>query len=545
MKSFLPSNYQPPLDFTNYIIDSPENTNEESLQLDVLYVGAGPAALSSAIKLSDLAKAKGKELQIGIVEKAKQLGGHTLSGALLNPMILKKLFPHTPEEDLPLREKVKKERFYFLTKNKSLPLPIPPGMSNKNNRTASLCEIVRWLGKEAEKRGIYIFTSSTAEKLLMKGNKVAGVKTAPMGWNRDGSKESFFNPGTIIFTKAVVLSEGSRGHLTESWLLKSHTKSRYPQTYALGVKEIWQIKTKCQTVLHTIGWPLSLNTFGGSWLYPLGENLISFGLIAGLDSPEGDLSVHNKLQIMKEHPLFAGFLKGGKCLQWGAKTLPEGGWHALPEKLSGHGVLIIGDSAGFINMATLKGIHYAMASGLFAAETLFEALKENNFSENFLKSYDKKIQNSFIAKELYKCRNIRQSFQKGLITGLLRAGLITVSNGRWPRDFQKDLLKPDNQIQKTLTQASKDISSFSKAEGVYLSGNRTRDQIPSHLKTKDGLPKKLIQFYEKICPAGVYEEKEGRLVVNAPNCVDCKATDILGPRWQPREGGSGPEYQLM
>lgn len=545
MKSFLPSDYQPPFDFTNYIIDSPENTEEENLELDVLYVGAGPAALSSAIKLSDLAKSKGKELQIGIVEKAKQLGGHTLSGALLNPIILKKLFPHISEGDLPLREKVKKERFYFLSRNRAFPLPIPPGMSNKNNRTASLCEVVRWLGKEAEKRGIYIFTSSTAEKLLMKKNKVVGIKTAPTGWNKNGSKENFFNPGTIIFAKTVVLSEGSRGHLTKSWLLKTNVKSRYPQTYALGVKEIWQIKTKCQTAFHTIGWPLPYNTFGGSWFYSLGDNLVSLGLIAGLDSPEGDLSVHDKLQVMKSHPLFAGLLKGGKCLEWGAKTLPEGGWHALPEKLSGNGVLLIGDSAGFINMATLKGVHYAMASGIFAAEILSEAVEKNNFSEDFFKKYDQKIQNSFIKKELYKSRNLRQSFQKGLFQGLLRAGLITFSNGWWPRDFRKNFLQSDNQVQKIFKKFSRDIFPFSKTDGVYLSGNRTRDQIPSHLKTKTGLPKQLLQFYEKICPAGVYEEKEGKLVVNAPNCVDCKATDVLGPHWQPREGGSGPEYRLM
>ena len=304
-------------------------------------------------------------------------------------------------------------------------------------------------------------------------------------------------------------------------------------------------KQNAKLFFHTIGWPLPYNTFGGSWFYPLGGDLVSLGLIAGLDSPEGDLSVHDKLQAMKRHPLFARLLKGGKCLEWGAKTLPEGGWHALPKKLSGNGILIIGDSAGFINMASLKGIHYAMASGLLAAETLLEAVEANNFSEEVLKKYDQKIKSSFIAKELYKCRNLRQSFQKGLFWGLLRAGLITLSNGRWPSDFKKDLLKPDDQMQKTFKKSSKGLSSFSKSEGVYLSGNKTRDKIPSHLKTKKGLPKQLIRFYETICPAGVYEEKEGKLVVNAPNCVDCKATDVLGPLWQPREGGSGPEYRLM
>ena len=545
MKFFLPSDYQPPLNFKDYIVQVPENSNDDSISLDVLYVGAGPASLVSAIKLAELAKNEGKELQIGIVEKARQLGGHTLSGALINPVILKKLFPEIPEEELPLREKIQKESFYFLTKNHAIPLLFPPGMRNKNNRTASLCEVVKWLGAEAEKRGIHIFTSTPAEKLLIKDDKVTGILTAPMGKNKDGSKESSFTPSTTILAKAVVLSEGSRGHLTQSWLLKSNIQSHYPQTYALGVKEIWQVETKPKTVFHTIGWPLPHNTFGGSWFYPLGENLVSFGLITGLDSPTGDLSTHDRLQTIKSHPLFAQWLKNGKCLEWGAKTLPEGGYHALPERFSGNGVLIIGDSAGFLNMANLKGVHYAMASGLFAAETLYKAFKENNFSQNFLKDYDQKIKNSFIAKDLYKSRNLRQSFQKGLFPGLLKAGLITVTGGRWPGDFKKDTLKPDNQIERILKPVQESNLSFSKSDGVYLSGNRTRDKIPSHLQTKNDLPKELAQFYEKMCPAGVYEEQKGELTVNAPNCIDCKATDILGPRWQPREGGSGPEYQLM
>ena len=256
----------------------------------------------------------------------------------------------------------------------------------------------------------------------MKDDQVIGVLTAPMGKNKDGSKESFFTPETKILAKTVVLSEGSRGHLTQAWLMRSSIQSKYPQTYALGVKEIWQIKTKPQTVFHTIGWPLPQNTFGGSWFYPIGENLVSLGLIAGLDSPEGNLSVHDKLQTMKNHPLFAQWLKDGKCLEWGAKTLPEGGYHALPEKLSGHGVLIIGDSAGFINMSSLKGIHYAMASGLYAAETLHKAFEENNFSQDILKNYDEKIKNSFIVKDLYRYRNLRQSFHKGLFSGLSKSG---------------------------------------------------------------------------------------------------------------------------
>lgn len=547
MKSFVPSDYQLPLNFKDHIVL--EKSSGDHLQLDVLYVGGGPASLASALKLSQLAKAEGRDWQIGVVEKARQLGGHSLSGALVNPVILKELLPDIPEKDLPLRKKVTDERFYFLTGKRALRLPVPPDFKSRNKvYTASLCEIVRWLGEKAEKNGVHVFPSTAAAKLMMRDGQVTGILTAPMGQNRDGSKESFFMPESPVFAKVVVLAEGSRGHLTQSWLLNSGIKNRYPQTYALGVKEMWQIKPRSSVpVFHSVGWPLKNHTFGGSWFYPLGENLISLGLVVGLDSKDAGISVHDKLQDLKNHPLFDRYLKGGKRLEWGAKTLPEGGWHAVPEKLSGPGVMLVGDSAGFLNMASLKGVHYAMASGVLAAETLHKAFKGNDFSEDSLKIYDEKIKNSFIAKELYKSRNLRQIFQKGLFTGLLNAGLMTITGGRFPKDFKTGALKLDNQIPKSFnSEAVKSLPSVSaKSDGVYLSGNRTRDKIPSHLKTKSDLPEELIRFYERLCPAGVYEEKNGRLVAGAPNCVDCKATDILGPRWQPREGGSGPEYQLM
>ena len=542
MKTLTPSDYQPSLNPEEFIVPAPEKSNGESIKLDVLFVGAGPASLACAIKLADLSKANKQELEIGIMEKADELGGHTLSGAVVNPLVFQWLFPEKKESDWPFKKRVTKESFYFLTKNFSIPLPVPPGMGNKNCYTASLCEVVRWLGKEAEQRGVHIFTSFPANQLLTKENRIVGAASKAFGINKDGSKTDAFEPDSNIFAKAVVLAEGSRGHLTQSWLTKENIGSLYPQTYALGVKEIWEVKKTPDKVIHTIAWPLERNTFGGSWFYPMGDQLVSIGLMAGLDSPEGDLSVHDKLQLMKKHPLFAPWLKEGKCVEWGAKTVPEGGWNALPERLCGNGVLILGDSAGLVNMASLKGIHYAMASGVFAAETLLQAFQKGDFSQNTLKMYEEKIQNSFIKKDLYKSRNLRQSFHKGLFRGIFKAGLTTLTNGKRPPDFKAGELLPDAQIPRTLKNPTP--KETGKRDAVFLSGNKTRDQIPSHLKSGKNIPPELGAFYQNFCPAGVYEQKKN-LQINAPNCIDCKATDILGPRWTPRERGSGPNYRQM
>ena len=544
MNIFRPSDYQLTWKPEDFIVQTESAPEENSIQMDVLFVGAGPASLSSAIRLADLAKSKGQDLQIAVMEKAEQLGGHTLSGALVNPLVFQWLFPEKTEKDFPFGKKVTKESFYYLSSKKAFPFPVPPGMRSKGCYTASLCELVRFLGREAEKRGVHILTSFPVEKLLMQKNKVIGVLSKPYGLNRDGKKESNAEPGEKIFAKVVVLSEGSRGHLTQSYLMKEKIQSKYPQTYALGVKEVWEVSKEPKGILHSIGWPLDSKTFGGSWFYPLGKNLVSIGLVMGLDSSKGEISVHEELQKMKEHSLFQQWLKGGKCLEWGAKTIPEGGYHALPERWHGAGLLMLGDSVGFVNMASLKGIHYAMASGYYAAETLSLAFERENFSASLLKEYDVKIKNSFIVKALYRYRNLRQSFQKGLFQGLFKAGLITLTKGFLPRDFKKTDLVSDCNIQKYVSFSSVTQNELSKEDAVFLSGNQTRDKIPSHLLIKDNIPKNIALFYEKLCPAGVYEYKD-KLHIKAPNCIDCKATDVLGPRWTPRERGSGPNYKRM
>ena len=545
MRAFTPKDYQIPLPAEDFIIQTEEQPGEDSIELDVLFVGAGPAGLSSAIRLAQLAKNKNQNIEIGIMEKADQIGGHILSGSVIHPLVFKWLFPNKKETELPFRKKVEKEAFYFLTQQKALPFPMPPGMKAKHCWTASLCEVVRFLAQEAEQLGIHIFTSFPAEKLLMNQGRVIGIASKAYGLNKDGSKNSNAEPASQIFSKVVVLSEGSRGHLTQAYIQNQNISSRYPQTYALGVKEIWELKTEPDKIFHSIGWPLDSKTFGGSWFYPLGEGLASLGLVAGLDSPSARLSVHDELQKMKRHPLFQKYLKGGKCVEWGAKTIPEGGCYALPHRLSGDGLLILGDSAGFVNMASLKGVHYAMASGYYSAEVILSAFDKKDFSHTALKEYDQKIKNSFIMKDLHIYRNLRQSFHKGLFSGLVRSALITMTRGRFPFNFKPSQLKEDAEIKRQVDYSSSFDEGISKVNAVYLSGNKTRDKIPSHLLKKDSLSKELGLFYEKMCPAGVYEQKEEQLVVNAPNCVDCKATDVLGPRWTPRERGSGPNYKLM
>ena len=545
MQAFIPKDHQVPFPSEDFIIQTKEQPGEDSIKLDVLFVGAGPASLSSAIHLAQLAKSKNQKIEIGIMEKADQIGGHTLSGAVVDPLVFKWLFPDKAETELPFRKKVEKEAFYFLSSKKAFPVFTPPGMRAKRCWTASLCEVVRFLAETAEQLGVHIFTSFPAEKILMDQGKVIGVASKAYGLNKDGSKTDKAEPASHIFSKVTVLSEGSRGHLTQTYIQNQNISSPYPQTYALGVKEIWEVKTDPDKIFHSMGWPLDSKTFGGSWFYPLGEGLVSMGLVAGLDSPSAQLSVHDELQKMKSHPLFKRYLEGGKCIEWGAKTIPEGGYYALPSRLSGDGALILGDSAGFVNMASLKGVHYAMASGYYSAEVIMNAFDKKDFSYAVLQEYDRKVKNSFIFKDLYRYRNLRQSFHKGLFSGLMRAGLITMTRGWLPFDFKNSQLKEDAQVKRHSAYPSSSHIGISKVNAVYLSGNKTRDKIPSHLLKKSALTKEVGLFYENMCPAGVYEQKEAQLIVNAPNCVDCKATDVLGPRWTPRERGSGPNYKLM
>lgn len=537
----LPVRHQPSLPATMIRAETP---HPEAIELDVLVVGAGPAGLACAIKLAQA----NPELAIGVLEKAGALGEHSLSGAVINPSAFRALFPDLKDADFPFRQSVSGEAVYYLTEGGATKLPTPPTMKNHGNFVCSLSEAVRWLGEKAEAMGINIFPGFPAESLLVDGKKVIGVRTTPSGLDREGQPTDVYQETTDLVARVVVLAEGSRGPLSQAWREWQGVGSPNPQIFALGVKEVWEVTKPLDRVIHTLGWPLPSSAFGGSWCYPMGPNQVSIGLVVGLDYHDASLDVHESLQRMKLHPLFKEILTGGTMLEWGAKTIPEGGFHSLPERLFGDGVVMIGDTAGFVDVPSLKGIHYAMESGMLAATTIVQALTtEGRVPAERLAGYDVAVRQSRIVQDMHKTRNMRLAFKDGFVPGAIKAGLMTLTGGAFPggriampadaeaprASGPKAPFVPDN------------VLTFSKVDAVFKSGNATRDSIPSHLIVGRDVSGEVADFYAALCPAGVYEREGDTLRVNAPNCVDCKATDVLGPRWTPREGGSGPKYRLM
>jgi electron-transferring-flavoprotein dehydrogenase len=453
------------------------------------------------------------------------------------------------DADFPFRAPVDGERVYLMTGTGSYRLPTPPTMQNHGNYIASLCEIVRWLGEKAEGLGVNMFTGFPADALLVDGDRVRGVRTTPAGLKRDGSPGTGYTPPTDITAKVTVLSEGTRGTLAQAWLQWQKVGSDNPMIYALGVKELWETKKPLDAVIHTLGWPLPTDAFGGSFCYPMEPNLVAIGLVVGLDYRQANLDVHVLLQRMKLHPLFRPYLDGGEMVEWGAKTIPEGGYHALPRRRHGSGVLLAGDAAGFVEVASLKGIHYAMLSGMYAARAIFGALKKGDTSMAGLSSYDAAVDTSAIARDLRARRNMRVVFQKaGFYLGGVKAALMTVTGGAFPGGHiasEKDADVPRAAGVPSESFIPDGKLTFGKVDAVFKAGNATRDDIPSHLVVGPDIPPEVAEMYQHLCPAGVYERQGDKLVVNAPNCVDCKATDVIGPRWTPREGGSGPRYRKM
>lgn len=551
MKALIPATAQPDLPLDRLILD--EAPDVEAVPLDVLFVGGGPAGLAGAIALAQRARADAEsggrlaDLEIGVLEKSSELGEHCLSGAVVNPEPFGELFPDIPIDELPFRGAVPADRVLYLTERGSRRLPTPPTMRNHGHHVASICEIVRWLGEQAEALGVNIFTGFPAESLLRQEGGIVGVRTAPAGLDRSGEPAAGYMPPTDLEARVTVLCEGTRGPLSRAWLASEAIGSDNPQIYALGVKELWQVPRPLEAVTHTMGWPLPRDAFGGSFLYPMADDLVAVGLVVGLDAPYVDLDVHALLQRLKEHPFVRGVLEGGELVEWGARTIPEGGWHAIPNRLSGDGLVIAGDAAGLVDVASLKGIHYAMRSGMEAARAIGEALAGDDPSAARLAVYDRALRERLRDGPIYRHRNMRLAFKRGFVGGGIRAGIMQLTGGRFPggripsepdaAEARTRRLGPEPAYDGQLT--------FAKVDAVFRSGNATRDDIPSHLIVGEGLSPEMAELYERLCPAGVYERKDGQLVVNAPNCVDCKATDVLGPRWTPREGGSGPQYKRM
>src|SRR5438552_1895972 len=444
-----PATYQPPLPLDRLLVPVGAPGAGDRMELDVVIVGAGPAGLACAITLAQLAQQSGgrTELNIGVLEKAEALGEHSLSGAVVNPRAFRELFPDLKDADFPFRAPVTKEAVHLLTAHRALRLPTPPTMHNAGNYIASLCEIVRWLGEQAEALGVNLFTGFPAASLLTEGARVAGVRTAETGLDREGRPLAAHQPANDLVAQVTVLAEGTRGTLAQAYVEWQQVAGENPQIFALGVKEIWETKRPLDTIVHTLGWPLPHDAFGGSFMYPLEPRLVALGLVVGLDYHDATLDVHALLQQMKLHPLFRQRLEGGEMVEWGAKTIPEGGYYSIPQRRAGDGVVLLGDAAGFVDVPSLKGIHYAMQSGIFAGRAIFQHLKHGTD----LTEYDRLVNASYIALDLHRTRNMRPAFRDGFYLGGLQAGLMALTGGRFPGGKYK--MHADAGVQRTLRSA--------------------------------------------------------------------------------------------
>jgi electron-transferring-flavoprotein dehydrogenase len=550
--------------------------NIDTITTDVLIIGGGPSGLATSIHLADILKQQGKNGRILLIEKGRSIGSHILSGAVIKPSVFMELLPEADFSEIPFNAKVIKDRTVLLTEKRSLTLPFHlPYMSNKGNYVASLGQICRYLALKAGEKGVEIYSGFAVDEVLYNDGKIIGAKTKDTGLDHHGHKLENFQAGTRIEAKITVFAEGTRGSLTKTVIKKFNLdKNRNEQVYSLGCKELWTVpegNIRAGQIYHTMGYPLDNDEFGGGFIYGLNDNKVVVGLVVGLDYKDPTFDAHDAFQIWKTSSFVSKILKGGKLVEYGAKTLPEGGYYAIP-KLFVDNALIVGDSAGLVAMPALKGIHLAIKSGMLAAQTIAIALSDNDTSEHSLKHYETLLNSSIIYKEMYSVRNFRQGFAKGLIVGGLHFGtqLITGGAGFFGRlrshaDYKTTLKlsefkkKPFKERFKGKLEFDK-ILTFDKATDVFYSGVHHDEQQVVHLQINDidkfnavnmeqyGAPE---QFY---CSSEVYElhtNKAGRkeLRIHAENCMHCKTCDIKSPgeaiTWVVPNGGNGPEFQNM
>jgi len=560
----------------------------EVLEFDVQFIGAGPAGLAGAIHLANLierhnqkvaAGAPGDafpEMNIAVLEKSERVGAHGISGAVMDPQGMRELMPDYRERGCPIESDVTSDDVYFLTETSKFRLPlVPPMLENHGNHVVSLGNLVAWMAGIAEEKGILVVTETPAARPLVENGRVTGVRTGDKGIDKNGEKKPNYQPGADCLAKATVLCEGPRGTLTKA--LESQlglTVGKNPQVYSTGVKEIWEMpagRVQKGRVIHTMAYPLPAETFGGGFIYGMDESHWSVGFVTGLDYRDPTTDPHGNLQRFKQHPFVKELLSGGKPVAYGAKAIPEGGYWAMP-KLSADGLLLCGDSGGFLNGARLKGIHLAIKSGMLAAETLFECLLANDFSKERLAGYERRVESSWAAKELRGVRNFHQGFEHGMLAGLINTGVGMVTGGRDLFLRDRVMNEPGHaHMQKLRERHPGGKPAPMKFDGeylkdklsdVYLSGTKHDEDQPVHLVVADTsvCATKCREEYgnpcQHFCPAAVYEMVEDeakagalKLRINASNCVHCKTCDIADPyqiiTWVTPEGGGGPDYKNL
>jgi len=550
--------------------------NSDIISTDVLIVGGGPAGLATAIELANLFKQKGETKKVMLIEKGNSIGSHILSGAVIRPMVFKDLLTPAEFDKIPFDSKVSTDITVKLNEDSEMELPFhPPYMSNEGNYIASLGQVCKYLATVAEEKGVEIYTGFAVDSMVYENGKIVGVKTKDTGVSPKGEREKNYQEGTVVKAKITILAEGTRGSLAKKVIDRYDLdEGKKEQIYSLGVKELWSVpkgNIEAGAVYHTFGYPLKdKSEFGGGFIYGLKDNKVALGLVVGLDYKDPSFDIHGAMQVWKTHPYVSKFLDGGKILEYGAKTLPEGGWHSIP-KYYGDNFMIVGDSAGFLSSARLKGVHLAIRSGILAARSASKALIKNDTSSEALSDYEKLVNSSSIYKELYPIRNMRAVMQEGMILGGLKMGIQLLTGGAC-------LFVPPYEADSKTTQKLSEykgvpfkerfadklefdkVLTFDKVTDVYYSKAMHDEHQPPHLVINN--PKEFqesnIEQYnlseEAFCPAEVYElhiDKDGKksLRLHAENCVHCKTCDIKSPNggitWTTPYGGDGPDYNYM